>query len=78
MSDPYIPIACLLHDQYEIAIMHKQRLMIRWSDESDASHTASVLPKDILVREGQEFLIADGPDGEALRIRLDKITLPES
>lgn len=75
MNNPYIPIACSLHDEYEIAIMHKKLLNIRWSDDGDRQHTAKVLPKDILVKDKQEFLIADMQDNNELCIRLDKITL---
>jgi transcriptional antiterminator Rof (Rho-off) len=75
MSEPYIPIACSLHDQYEIAIMHKKHLKIKWSDESNVSHTASVLPTDILVKDRQEFLLAEGEDDEDLCIRLDKVEI---
>lgn len=76
MNNPYIPIACALHDEYEIAIMHKKKLNILWSD--DGPHTAEVLPKDILVKDKQEFLVAETQDGKDLCIRLDKITLLES
>lgn len=77
MTKPYQPIACALHDKYEIAIMHKKQLRIRWSDDRDEQHTGDVLPKDILVKDKQEFLVADAENGEALCIRLDKITLLE-
>ena len=74
MINPYIPIACSLHDEYEIAIMHKKHLDIEWFDD-DEPHTAKVLPIDILVKDKQEFLIADTYDGKELCIRLDKITI---
>lgn len=74
MTNLYIPIACALHDEYEIAIMHKTALNIRWSDD-DGLHTAKVLPTDILVKDKQEFLIAEKQDNKELCIRLDMITL---
>ena len=77
MTKPYQPIACALHDKYEIAIMHKKHLRIRWSDDRDEQHTGDVLPKDILVKDKQEFLVADVVGGEAICIRLDKITILE-
>lgn len=73
-NKPYQPIACALHDEYEIAIMHKKQLNINWSD-NDGQHTARVLPKDILTKDGQEFLIAESQDKKKLCIRLDRITL---
>ena len=77
MTKPYQPIACALHDEYEIAIMHKKHLRIRWSDDRDEQHTGDVLPKDILVKDKQEFLVADVVGGESICIRLDNITILE-
>ena len=77
MPKPYKPIACSLHDEYEIAIMRKKHLEIKWLDDGDKKHSAIVLPKDILVKNKEEFLIANTHDNEELRIRLDKITLIE-
>lgn len=74
MIDSYQPIACALHDEYEIAIMHKQQLNISWTDDT-GQHTARVLPKDILVQDRQEFLIAESLEKKELCIRLDRITL---
>ena len=79
MPKPYQPIACSLHDEYEIAIMHKKHLKIKWSDNEGNQQTAKVLPKDILVKNKEEFLLADtfdsAQDNKELNIRLDKITL---
>jgi transcriptional antiterminator Rof (Rho-off) len=75
MTNPYKPIACSLHDEYEIAIMQKKHLTTTWLDDSGFSHSDKVLPKDILVKDGEEFLIADTRDNKALKIRLDKITI---
>ena len=77
MTKPYQPIPCALHDEYEIAIMHKKHLRIKWSDDSGEQHTENILPKDILVKDKQEFLIAE-VGGEAVCVRLDKITSLES
>ncbi len=74
MTRPYIPIACALHDEYEIAIMHKKQLHIKWLDENDQHHTEKVFPKDILTKNKEEFLVAVTLDNRVLRIRLDKIT----
>lgn len=75
MTEPYQPIACALHDEYEIAIMHKKSLNISWIDSSEEVRKAIVHPKDILVKDKQEFLIADTQENGELCIRLDKITL---
>ena len=75
MINPYRPIDCALHDEYELAIMHKKMLSIRWSDDSGEQHVATILAKDILVKDKQEFLLAETQDDKQLCIRLDKITL---
>jgi len=82
MSDSdYKPIACALHDRYEIAIMHKQVLHIEWQDEAGDGHEADVLPVDIRVSNGEEFLVFRRVDetvsNESLEIRLDRITIGE-
>jgi len=77
MNNPYEPIACELHDEYEIAIMHGKYLNIRWVDSTGACHTDKVLPKDILAKDKEEFLVVDTQDAKALRIRLDMITILE-
>ena len=75
MNNRYEPIACSLHDEYEIAIMHKKLIDIRWSGDDGEEYTDKVLPKDILVRDKAEFLVANTRDNRELCIRLDKIAL---
>ena len=75
MVDQYKPIACALHDEYEIAIMHGRKLRITWLDESGDSHESRVLPIDTRVENGEEFLIAEEEGGERLTIRLDRIDI---
>jgi len=77
MIKSYQPIPCALHDEYEIAIMHKKHLRIKWSDDGGEQHSGDVLPKDILVKDKQEFLVADVVGGESICIRLDNITILE-
>jgi len=77
MNKPYQPILCSLHDEYEIAIMHKKKLNIKWLDDAGISLSDNILPQDILVKNKEEFLLAKGSDNKALCIRLDKITLLE-
>jgi Rho-binding antiterminator len=75
MTDPYKPIACALHDEFEIAIMHRQKLRITWLDDSGCSHDSLVLPVDTRVDSGEEFLIAEEEGGKQLTIRLDRISI---
>jgi transcriptional antiterminator Rof (Rho-off) len=76
MNEPYLPIACALHDEFEIAIMHRKILPLKWIDDNGKTHQFDVLPEDILVKEGAEYLLAKSLDTEReLCIRLDKIVL---
>lgn len=75
-SRPYIPVACSLHDEYELAIMCKQCINIEWQDETGQHHYSRVIPEDIIVKNREEFLIAKTQsDNQSLCIRLDKITM---
>ena len=77
MTKPYQPIACALHDEYEIAVMHKKTISIKWTDDNGERHTEKVLAKDILVKNKEEFLVAKTQDNKVHCLRLDKITLLE-
>jgi len=70
----YQPIACALHDEYELAIMHKKILSLKWLDDNGNEHQERVLPADIIARDGAEYLLVKRPGDEAqLFIRLDRI-----
>ena len=68
----YQPISCALHDVYEIAILHRQRLRLVWS-VGPVFYEDTVMPVDLETRQGEEFLIAHSPTRDALKIRLDHI-----
>jgi Rho-binding antiterminator len=72
MSD-YRPIPCALYDRYERAIMHRDRLRVRWRDDAGITHLETLFPADLETCNGEEFLVAIGLGGEALRLRLDRI-----
>lgn len=77
MDASYKPIACSLHDEYEIAIMHGKHLNLRWLDINGVCHSDKVLPKDIMVKDKEEFLVVNTQGDKILHIRLDMITLLE-
>ncbi|MCG6936892.1 MAG: hypothetical protein LJE83_01790 [Gammaproteobacteria bacterium] len=77
MNQPYQPITCALHDKYEIAIMYKQHIDIKWQYDNGEQHKEKVLPLDLPVKNGEEFLLAKLHDDKELCIRLDRITLIE-
>lgn len=73
MTD-YTPIDCQLYSEYELAVLHHRKLRIAWRDTQNLSHIDVLLPRDLLTRCGEEFLIAESLNGERLEIRLDRIT----
>lgn len=70
MSD-YTPISCADHTLYELWIMHRQTLRVTWRIPGKGQHRAHLRPLDLVTREGQEFLVAETPDGVTLELRLD-------
>ena len=71
--EPYHPVECGLHSQYELAIMHRVMLQLVWSDAQNQQHVGNILPLDLITREHSEFLIGQSNDGEIHHIRLDLI-----
>lgn len=75
MSDDerYTPIPCGLYSEYEVAIMHRKILPLRWRDDNGTDHLEQVMPKDLQTRNHCEYLIAENSKGTTLEIRLDRI-----
>ena len=76
----YQPIACDRHDIYEIAILRGQSLRLKWRQQGQ-THQRTVRPRDLVIADGAEWLIADDPDHSGLesvlRLRLDWINHAE-
>jgi Rho-binding antiterminator len=72
MTD-YTPVDCGLHSTYELAIMRRQPVRLSWRDSERTMHTGTVLPTDLLTRNGEEFMRVSHAQGESLDIRLDYI-----
>lgn len=72
--DNYQPVSCAVHSEYELAIMHRQKLTLTWQ-EGDQQLTATVLPLDLVTERHAEFLLAEDQSGQTLRIRLDQISM---
>ena len=68
----YQPIACHIHDIYEIAIMRQTRLTLDWRQAGVRRHD-TVRPVDLYTKEGAEWLLAEDRSGQQLEIRLDWI-----
>ncbi|HAJ92405.1 MAG TPA: transcriptional antiterminator, Rof [Gammaproteobacteria bacterium] len=73
MTD-YIPVDCGLHSEYELAIMHQDKLELGWRDADGKVHIEMVFPLDLRTRNSEEFMVIAGADGTELEIRLDHIT----
>ena len=73
MND-YVPIDCGLHSEYELAIMQHRKLAIRWLEDEQTEHSATVIPLDLYTRNSEEFLLVRNPEGNEQPIRLDRIT----
>ena len=72
-NNSYIPIECGLHSEYELAIMHKEKCILKWNDNNNVQQTETILPLDIFTKNKQEFLKFMITDKTTLEIRLDKI-----
>ena len=73
----YRPIPCEVYDRYERAIMHRDRLRVRWRDAAGLTHLETLVPEDLQTRAGEEFLIGRTLAGDARRLRLDLIVVAE-
>ncbi len=69
---PYIPIGCAAYSEFELAILHKQRLHLTWS-ERNVLYDRVVIPDDLRTANHEEFLICRSQIGETFTIRLDRI-----
>lgn len=69
---PYSPIACARYSEYEVAILHRRKLHLRWR-EDNVFHDQVVLPLDLKTLNHEEFLICRAASGETVTIRLDHI-----
>jgi Rho-binding antiterminator len=72
-DDKYTPIDCGVYSNYELAIMHRQKLRLSWHGDNGIDHLDTVAPKDLKTDNHEEFLIAESSSGDELQIRLDKI-----
>lgn len=71
-QDLYSPIACARHSEYEVAILRRQKLHLRWR-EDNVHYDQVVLPLDLKTLNHEEFLVFRGRQGQTLNIRLDRI-----
>lgn len=72
---PYQPISCELHSQYELAIMHKNKLCLTWCKDGEVVTETNIIPVDIQTKNKAEYLVVKTSEQNNLfSIRLDYIT----
>lgn len=72
MSD-YQPVSCDLHSALELHILRNEPLWLCWHDRDGSLHRERVIPRDVLTRDGAEFLRVSLDSGEEREIRLDRL-----
>lgn len=71
---PYQPISCELHSQYELAIMHKNKLCLTWCKDGEVVTETNIIPVDIQTKNKAEYLVVKTSEQNNLfSIRLDYI-----
>lgn len=72
MTD-YRPVPCAVYSQYELAILHRRCLRLRWCGDDGLTHLEFLSPADLETCGGEEFLLAHSLSGETVRVRLDRV-----
>jgi len=71
---PYQPISCELHSEYELAIMHKNKLCLTWRKDGEIVTEENIIPVDVQTKNKAEYLVVKRPEQtELFSIRLDYI-----
>ena len=74
MSEPYTPIDCAVYSGYELSIMHRETLRLRWRGPDGIEHLECLKPTDLRTEPTkEEFMIGIALNGSERRIRLDWI-----
>jgi len=73
MSDEYKPIDCGIYSRFEVAILHGEKLKLSWADEAGITHLEVIVPTDLKIHDGAEYLLGHNADGTRVDIRLDRI-----
>jgi len=71
MTD-YRPIACAAYERLELAILHRERLRLRWQ-EGTVEHIDNAQAIDLITENGAEFLLFRDSAQITRRIRLDQV-----
>lgn len=66
MRAPYRPIACSLVDELQLRAMRGRPVTIRYRGAGDATTESRSVIRDVLSRDGAEYLVLD--EGEDIRL----------
>jgi transcriptional antiterminator Rof (Rho-off) len=72
-QNPYRPIACDLHETYQLAAMKSSQVDLEWWVDSGERLQARIRVADVFTQSQAEYLRAITITGEAVDIRLDRI-----
>lgn len=72
-NNPYKAISCELHSQYELAVMHKNKLCLTWHKDGEIITETNIVPIDVQTKNKAEYLVAKSSKQENIFIRLDYI-----
>lgn len=71
---PYEPVPHHVHERLQIAIFTGERLQLNWADEhSDRAYMGIVAPRELIQRDGRDYLMGVSDDRYEVTIRLDLI-----
>ncbi len=73
----YRSISCANYDEYEIAILHHQRLHLVWHN-GNVIHDQVITPLNLRTAQGEEYLVLRLASGETTEIRLDHVRQSET
>lgn len=72
MTTDYRAVACSLHSELEWLCMRGKPVALSWSTDHD-THSTVAIPRDLITRGREEFLLAETDRGESIEIRLDQL-----
>jgi Rho-binding antiterminator len=73
MDRNYTPISCELYSRYELVIMRRRTLRVRWKDRNGMDRLETLKPTNLRTRRRAEFMIARNHLGQMRVLRLDRI-----
>lgn len=70
---PYQPIACGLHETYQLAAMRQAVVDLSWRTDEDLLQRTRVVVEDVFTEAQAEYLRVKTQAGDRYVIRLDRI-----